>query len=365
MVAADQPHEVNCSLHNIIRPAQAINKIPGNQSVVIGINQFSENNPETQKLIMGSDIIVVERNFFGDALTTMEWCRVRNKSLVAIFDDGYQVMEKHNVAYPFWKHGEITVPDEKGRPKREKMLPPPMVQFIWGLQMVKGIQVPSLALAEDWKKYNNTYYIPNCIIAEKYPDVKPLYPHKDSIVCGWGGSLSHFESFTDSGILKALKRVVRKYNNVKVMITGDKRVFDAIDLPANKKIFNSYVPEEQFLPLMKTFDIALAPLITEFDRRRSHIKVLEYMALKMPWICSDFPPYEHLKKYGIVAQNTAESWEEKLCYAIDNIEERRAYAEGEPFEYAMGMSYDKNIGKTLELYQSLIDTPYTNYEPQK
>jgi glycosyltransferase involved in cell wall biosynthesis len=358
MVGADQPQELNCTNFNIIRPAEAINKTEGNHAVVIGIDQFTQNNEETQKLIMGADAIVVERNFFGDTLTTMEWCRVRNKTLIAIFDDGYQVMEKRNVAYPFWRHGEVTVSDENGKPKRSYMIPPPMTQFIWGLKKVKGIQVPSQTLADDWSKYNKTYHIPNYIVAHKYENVKPLYPHKDSIIIGWGGSMSHLESFTESGILKALKQVTHKYNNVKVMISGDKRVFDEVDLSVNKKIFQPYVPEEQFLSLMKTFDIALAPLITEFDRRRSHIKVLEYMALKMPWICSDFPTYQHLKKYGISTENTAEAWEEKLCYMIDNLEERRAYAEGEPFEFAMEQSYDKNIQKTLELYQSLIDEPY-------
>jgi glycosyltransferase involved in cell wall biosynthesis len=147
------------------------------------------------------------------------------------------------------------------------------------------------------------------------------------------------------------------------MISGDKRVFDEIDLPVGKKLYQQFVPEKDFLPLMKTFDIAIAPLANEYDKRRSHIKVLEYMALKIPWVCTDYPTYSDLRDYGITTNNSPEEWEEKLCYMVDNLEERKEYANGDPYNFALSQSYDNNIGKTLELYQFLIDKPYRGYIP--
>lgn len=360
-VGADKPEEKNCTEHNIIRPARAVNKLEGHHAEVIDIDTFTANRPETQNIISKADVVVIERNYFNDTLAIMQFWKGRGKTLIAIFDDAYDIMHRRNVAYPFWKHGELSATNENGKTKRVYAFPKPLDMFSWGCQMVKAIQVPSVYLQKDWSRFNDTYLIHNYIEAEKYIDVQPLYPHSNVIV-GWGGSLSHLASFTDSGALKALKRVVYKYNNVKVMISGDKRVFDEVDLPIGKKLYQPFVPEEQFLPLMKTFDIAIAPLAGEYDKRRSRVKCLEYAALKIPFVASDYPVYSDMKEYGIYVNNTWQEWEEALCHMVDNLEERREFAKGAPFEWAMSQSYDLNIGKTLELYQKIIDTPYKGYD---
>lgn len=359
-VYADKPQELNCSKWNVFYPSNAINKLENNQAIMMHVEQFSKNDDAVKSIMNKADIIVVERNLFGDCLTSIMYYKVRGKTVIAIFDDAYDKMHPENVSYNFWQNGEVSYLDENGREKFGTMNPKPLDQFKWGMRMVKGIQVPSYYLAKDWSEYNKTYHIPNYIEFERYVDVKPLFPHKKKdIVIGWGGSMSHVASFKNSEVIPALKSVVKKYDNVKIMITGDKRVFSLLsEIPNNKKIYNSFVPEEQFLPLMKTFDIALAPLWGEYDMRRSRIKVLEYMALKMPWVSSNFPPYEGFANFGVFAENTKESWEEKLFYMVENIDERREFASGEPYEYAYTQSYDKNIEKTLALYQKIIYEDY-------
>lgn len=364
-IFSDLPHEMNCSKWNCLWPAEAVNKTEGNSAITMHVNQFTENSPETQKTLLECDLIVIERNYFDMTLPVMMQYKALGRSILCVYDDAYDIMHPKNVAYPFWKHGEITIPDENGKPKRIYKFPKPIDQFCFGLGIAKGIQVPSRYLAKDWSKYNKTYYVPNYIRAEKYENVSALYPHKDSTIIGWGGSLSHWASFVDSGALKALKRVAHKYKNVKIMISGDKRIFDEIDLPANKKIFQPYVPEEQFLPLLKTFDIAIAPLSGSYDKRRSRIKTLEYCALQIPFVASDYPPYEDMREYGTYIQNGADNWEQALCDMVDNLEEKREFAKGKPFEWAMTQSYDLNIGKTLELYEQIINTPYIGYIPNE
>ncbi len=361
-IFADQKNELNCSKFNALRPAEAINKIDGHQAIAMHIDQFTRNDEETQKIISQADIIIVERNYFGDALTIMQFWKSRGKSIIACFDDAYDLMHPKNVAYPFWHDGIISYRNEKGEEFTAVANPKPLDQFTWGLRMVKGIQVPSVMLAKDWEKYAPTYYVPNYLEIDKYLDVKPLYPHND-IIIGWCGSMSHLASFTDSGASRALKKIARKYDNVKILIGGDKRVYDSIDLREGKKLFQPYVPEEQFLPLIKSFDIGLAPLVGRYDMRRSHIKVLEYMALQMPWVASDMITYSHLREYGIMTENTIDAWVDNLSYAIEHLDERREYAKGAPFDFAMSMSYDNNIQNTLALYQKIIDTPYPGYIP--
>jgi len=359
-VNGDRPQETNCSLHNCIRPAEAVNKLEGHQAITIHIDEFSKNTPEIQEIAMKTDIIVIERNYFGDALTTKMYYKVRNKPIVCIFDDAYNYMHEKNVSYPFWKLGQVHYMNSDNVEAIGFMRPHPLQQFEWGLHISDAIQVPSRYLAQDWAKHGYTKHIPNYIEAEKYLNVEPLIPH-DDIIIGWGGSLSHVSSFTDSGILNALKKVARRFDNVRIMITGDKRVYDLIDLPEGKKFFHNYVPVDQFKSLMKTFDIALAPLIGDYDKRRSWVKVLEYCAMQMPWVASDYPTYEDLKPYGHLVKNSTQAWYKQLIYMVEHLDEEREIAKGKPFEFAMNQSYEKNIGKTLDFYQEVINK-FHNYK---
>lgn len=401
-VYADNPREENCSRWNCFYPAEAVNRTGIHHANIMHVNQFSKNSQEVQDFCKKSDILIIERNLFGDALAFMTYWRVRNKSMIAIFDDGYDCMTEDNPAYAFWHRNQIKImPDNIANrvlgqmnsqkqnnalwnnismPDRNNIIAsatsmfggkvpmgvetrvsdlPFMGQFKWGLGIVKGIQVPSKRLADDWKKYNKTYYVPNYLDIKQYLDVEPLIKHDDNeIFIGWCGSLTHLPSFVESGAIDALKNIFKKYKNVKLLIGGDKKVFDAIDIPEDKKIFQKYVPHAQWTSLLKSVDIGLAPLATVYDRRRSWVKAIEYMALKTPWIASNFPPYKRLHEYGTIVKNSIESWENGLVRIIDNLQEYRDKAAADAYDFALTQTTDKNILNTIELYQKIIDTPY-------
>jgi glycosyltransferase involved in cell wall biosynthesis len=329
------------------------------------IEDFTRNDDKAKEIIMGSDIIVIERNYFSDTLVTMMYYKVRGKTLIGIFDDAYDLIEPENPAYTYWHQSKADMVGEDGVEHPVTLFPYVADMFVWGIQLVKAVQMPSTVLAADWAKFADTIYVPNYIETEKYLDVKPLFPHEpDEIYLGWAGSLSHFRSFEDTQILRALKHVLRKHDNVKLLLAGDRRVYDAIDISPKRKMFSPFVPEEDFPRLLKSFDVAFAPLDNRpFDKRRSRIKVLEYMALQVPWIASDNPTYNEFKDMGLgmFAEANWQSWEEKLEYAIDNVVRLKEEAKLKPFEYAMTQSYDANIGKTLDLYRQLIQMPYHGY----
>lgn len=356
-VYADSPMEWNCSEWNCIIPTNAINKTEKHSASAIYINEFMQNTEKSQKACSEADIIVVERNFFGDTLTMMQFWKVRNKTILAIFDDAYDIMHPQNISYRFWTYGELTVKDNTGQERVVKMIPTPLEQFKWGLRMVKGVQVPSVYLAKDWSKYNTTHYVHNYLDWEKYQNIEPLIPHEGEIVIGWCGSMSHHSSFTDSGVLDALRKVTKRYPNVKVLIGGDKRIFELLE--TSKKVYQPYVPREQWTALLKTIDIGLAPLSGEYDKRRSWIKALEYMALKVPWIASKYPTYDELHDYGYMTENGYVNWERSLCDMIDNYPKYKEKADTIAYEFAEKQSSDNNIEKvTLALYEKLINSPY-------
>jgi len=104
-VYADGENEFNCSKWNCIIPAKYVNKTNGNKANTIHINKWAINDEEALKLTKDSDIIVVERNYFGDILTAIQFWKVRNKTLIGIFDDAYLLMHPSNVSYDFWHNG--------------------------------------------------------------------------------------------------------------------------------------------------------------------------------------------------------------------------------------------------------------------
>lgn len=357
-VYADSANEWNCSFWNCIVPAKYINKVEGYSATAIYVNEFVSNTETAQKVCSEADIIVVERNYFSDTLTMMQFWKVRGKTIVAVFDDAYDIIHPQNVSYNFWTTGEVKFKDQEGNEGTGYMNPKPLEQFKWGLRIAKAIQVPSENLAKDWSKYNTTYYVHNYLDWDRYENVEPLYPH-DEIVIGWCGSLSHFASFNDSGIVYALNRIGRKYPKVKFLIGGDKKIFNMLE--ATNKLFQPFVPEDKWTALVKTLDIGLAPLAGEYDKRRSWIKALEYMALKVPWIATDYPTYSELKGFGKLTENGGKNWEYAISDMIERYDEYKEKAETECFDFAKTQTSEINVEKvTLPLYEKLLNEPYSS-----
>jgi glycosyltransferase involved in cell wall biosynthesis len=346
-------------LHNCINPTNAINKTGVHTARYIHINEFIRNSPETQELCSKADIIMVERNLFQDTLTMMMFWKVRGKSIGVIFDDAYRKLHKDNPAYNFWEFGEIKGKNEKGEEFINYISPIPKIQLEWGVHMSKGLQTVSQALCDDWADWNDTYFIHNNIVIDRYKDVKPLFPHSEKeIWIGWSGSLSHRYSFAGSGIMMAYRKICKKYPNVKVLITGDKKVYDELDIADNKKMFCAFVPDQQYPALIKSIDICTIPLAGEYDKRRSQIKPLECLALKVPFVASDYPNYNHLREYGSFTENGKENWENAISNAIDNLSIYKERAEDIGYQFALTQDIDLHVKERIDLYQKLIDKPY-------
>jgi glycosyltransferase involved in cell wall biosynthesis len=358
-VYADGADSPNCTLHNAIFPAEAINKTGKHTADCIHINEFLFNTPLAQELCTNADIIVVERNLFDDTLSYMQFWKVRNKNLAVIFDDAYHLIEPYNASHYFWAKGLHEIVLENGQHVLAPKQPPAMQQFKWGLKIAKGIICPSRILASDWDEYGHTYRTHNYLKLERYENKEPLFPHpKEELYIGWSGSMSHYESFTNSGIAGALTYILKTYPQVKLLLTGDKKVYDRINISPDRKVFAGYVPEEDWSRLVASYDIGLAPLATEFDRRRSWIKALEYMVMKVPWIGTDMETYEELRDYGTLTKNGLDNWKQAMSYAIENIEEKRELANGKAYDFVLNQSWDKNIQKILDVFQEIINSEY-------
>ena len=359
-VFADNFQEFNCSNWNAVIPCRAINRTGIHESYLITIQDFTENNPATQKLIDRSDIIFVERNLFGDTLTMMQYWKVRGKTIATLFDDSYDNILPENKSYSFWSKGELRQRNsQSGEEQVGHMFPLPITQLKWGCQFVKAGSFPSKMLCEDWGRYTKAFHIHNHLEPERYKNINPLFPHpKKEIWIGWCGSLSHLHSFTESGIVPAMERISKDFKNVKILVGGDKRIYDAINVDETRKIYTNFVPVQDFAKLLKSFDIPFAPLSSDYDMRRSWVKVLEYMALQIPWIATDCITYEELKPYGKTVANSEDNWYNAIVAMIENLPKAREYAREDPYQFAMSQSVDNQLDGRLKVYQEIIDMEY-------
>lgn len=344
-VFADQPHEWNCSEWRCAVPARAIQRTGRHWAELLSIQDFASNTPDAQRLCAAADIIVVQRNLFGPVLAAIQHWKARDKTIIADFDDAYHLMHPSNSAYKFWMEGVITA---EGKPV-QKMDPPPLTQFKWGLRLAHAAAVPSKRLADDWQSYTEMMYVPNYIDLEQYKNIT-AEPH-EGIVIGWGGSMSHLQSFTGSGVAAALKRVCKARPQVKVLICGnDRRILEYLPIPPEQKLYHPWVPHNEWPRVLAKMDIGLAPLHGAYDERRSWIKVLEYMVMKIPWVASEGPAYAEQRRYGWLVKNNPSAWERVLLDVIDHLDEYKLEAAGEPYLFGIAQSIDENIEKVLSIY---------------
>jgi glycosyltransferase involved in cell wall biosynthesis len=351
-VYADKKHEWNCSEWRCKMPADALNKSGKHHASLIDKNAFQQNIPEAQAVLKDADVIVIQRDLWGTTLPLIQYWKDAGKTVIVDFDDAYQYTHPSNISYAFWIKGEIQLTYPDGATGSAIMTPPPLEQFRWGLSMCDAVTMPSKVLCKDWSAYADTRYLPNYIDAARYTSV--LAQEHEGIIIGWGGSVSHFQSFTESGVLAALKRVCKALPQVKVMICGDKRVADQITIPDGQKIFQPFVPVNEWPKVLSNFDIGLAPLQGLYDDRRSWIKVLEYMVMKIPWVASAGAAYQELSEYGRLVKNTPKNWESAILEMVDHLAEAREIARGKSYQYGIAQDVNSNVDAIVNIYQDIV-----------
>jgi hypothetical protein len=363
-VYADNPQEWNCSEWRCAVPARAFNRSRRHSAALISIEDFSQNTPAARQACEAAQVIVVQRNLFGPVLNAIQHWKARDKLVLADFDDAYQLMPASNMSAAFWNKGIATGRD--GKPMR--IQPPPLTQFKWGLRLVHAATTPSRRLADDFAAFGEMHYLPNYIDMAVYENclerpadtARPSLPGCGKpVVIGWGGSISHLQSFIGSGVVQALGRVARLRPNVRVMICGaDNRILEQLPIPAGQLIHQPWRPYREWPSVLSYFDIGLAPLSGDYDERRSWIKVLEYLVMKIPWVASDGPAYADLRPYGWLVHNETSAWERVLLDMVDHLDAYRQEAAGAPYLYGISQSIDENLERIVELYSALYERAF-------
>ncbi len=325
---ADSIQEWNCSQWRCKIPSDSINKMgKGHKAKLMPISDFIQyGHPVIQEIIGEYDTIIVQRNvFIPEVWAACDYWRALDRLVCADLDDDYPRLTPQNPAYNFWIRDVGKVEEKHGLP--------PIKALTEGLKHVDALFSPNKLILEDWNDVVDGYFVANFAFAPWYEKVepKPTPTEEEPIIIGWGGSVSHFDSWWFSGMMEAALTVMEKYPRVHFKICGnDWRLLSALEekWPQERWTHQGGVPPEQWPYIVSTFDVGLAPLCgpgapqsEEYDNRRSWLKAVEYLLCGVPWLGSPGPVYKDLHKRGgfCVAENTPDVWYEAISEMVDQL----------------------------------------------
>lgn len=136
-------------------------------------------------------------------------------------------------------------------------------------------------------------------------------------VIGWGGTREHRTTWDHSPLLEALSRIQADFgagsnplDNRPTLMTIGHTADPYLDAAGIVYMRNDLAEMRDWPSLIGRFDIGLAPLRGAYDQYRSHLKVLEYASLGIPWIATDAPPYAHAEGGILIPpdKREAERW---------------------------------------------------------
>jgi glycosyltransferase involved in cell wall biosynthesis len=161
------------------------------------------------------------------------------------------------------------------------------------VSVADAVTVSTERLGQVVADYNpNVFVLPNCIDQSVLAMTRP---RPEAVTVGWAGSPTHYRDFVS--VQSELTTFFRKNAWVQTHFVG-MNYGEVIGRPHSRN-----TPWEANLHdylARVDFDIGIAPLqYTDFNRSKSDIKFLEYAALGIPVVASNFGPYADSIEHGV------------------------------------------------------------------
>lgn len=392
-VFADNANEWNCSQWRSLTPSDCFNRHQdkGWQGKLIHISDFINYlAPHIQDWLKPADVIIVQRNVINKSVyDAMLYWRGMGKPVVVDLDDAYHFLPYSNPARPFWFERPFDTPEGNIEPGGAiRMLEE-------GLRNSNGLVSPNRLLLADWVYASkNSYYLQNFAepgwwgVPPPGPWHKPgeytyrwyrqgqsisgLPPRseakkqrglQDKIVIGWGGSLSHYDSFWGSGLMQAIPILTQKFSQITWILCGaEQRLFEQFPVPDTNKFYQPGVPPQLWPQVVRTFDIGLAPLFGPYDQRRSWIKGIEYGLAGVPWVGTEGETYKELQPWPAAIQGpeTALFWQNALTEMIVNLDRWQAKANDNVGVAQHNFIIDNNLPVFENVMRQIIEDAAAN-----
>lgn len=313
----------------------------------------------------------------------MDYWRALGKCITIDIDDAYSSLPPSNPAHAYWirNRGDMAINPVEGLEE--------------GMRHADALTAPSRVLLADWKHVVSGYYIPNYTRRAWYepvktrpanaPDLRFGYRKLDEsniqfygearpetekhIMLGWGGSISHVDSWIESGICEALDNIFTDNPNVYLKFCGhEARLNYIFDRWGDRVVRQDGVKPEHWPHVVGSFDIGLAPLDTRpldppwretapvaaYDERRSWLKGIEYLSAGVPWIGSKSATYNDLARWGTLVDNTPGAWQVALQSKIKHLAHAKAEAQDRRRWAMKRVTMEGNVDSYCETYGRII-----------
>lgn len=239
------------------------------------------------------DVISVQLDNAPSTIDLFGKLKTMGKKVVYEADDAFDMLEPWHPQYAAWTKDKID-------------------QSVQMMKLADMVTVSTPWLAEHFRKYNrNIQVIPNLIDLTAWPS--PVHAEKrDSFRVVWAGSTSHKGDL--DLVVTALETFARLNPTVKLVFFGQQP--DGINVPADQMEFHEAVDFENYPQKLASLDadVAIAPLVDcPFNRGKSNIRIVQYMACGWPVIASDVEPYSQTMRVnsgavgGLLVENQ-EGW---------------------------------------------------------
>lgn len=359
---ADSANEWNCSEWRCHIPANALNaeheagRSPHTAKLYYLPTALQWNNPTVQAALGLADVLVFQRNVLTpEVWAAMDYWRAIGKAVAIDLDDHYPGLPASNPAHAYWIQNKIGMDQE------------PVAALEEAMAHADALTSPSKVILADWAHLVPGYHLPNYTRRVWYEPLmqKPVgatdiglayEPAADGsqdlvgaaragsegqIVLGWGGSISHVDSWLYSGAIEALDLLFEKWPQVRLKFCGHETRLDYIFKRWGERVIRQAgVRPEHWPSVVATFDIGLAPLdmrpldppwregapLASYDERRSWLKVIEYLSAGVPFVASRSATYQDLARWGTLVENTPDAWFRALDLKITNLAAEKQFA---------------------------------------
>lgn len=357
--------EYNSSHFRVSLQADALSKSGLANTTILNIRKWLSRSPEVMLACAKADIIVLQRVLLAESIDMAVYWIQRGKKVLVDFDDAYDLIGPENAAYPFWGRGEVEITTASGVKYRKETDVHPVDEFRRGLQLISGAITPSVQLGKDWSKYTRTYRIENYLDSKRYHRELLNERNLETITIGWGGSLSHLTSFSHSGVQDALAKLLKEYENVELLIVGDKRVISQLPFK-NRVKFLPYVMWHDWPKMLKLYDIGIAPLAGLYDARRSGLKVREYICMGIPFVATAGMPYKDLEMCNsgifveqgspdILDKPNPDAWYAGLKDIVGDYQSKYTIARNNTKKYHSIYDAEANAQNIYDVYQRILE----------
>ncbi len=218
------------------------------------------------------------------------------------------------------------------------------------LSVADAVTVTTAHLAGIVRAFNhNVHVIPNCVDEALLRHQRPA---NDRLTIGWAGGSSHNNDF--AFVRKELRTFLHRNPDVDVHVIGTDYRKEIGRPDARHTDWSENLVE--YLENID-FDIGIAPLAYHaFNKSKSDLKVLEYAALGIPVVATDYGPYSDSVQHGVTGflVKHPHEWARYLRELV-NDEAMRLEMGANARRWAATRTIQGNIWRWEAVYRSVVD----------